>query len=227
MFARVLRYLDSIKARDPAPRSRMEILTYPGVWALAYHRVAHRLFRAEWYFAARAVNHWSRFLTAIDIHPGATIGRNFFIDHGFTVIGETALIGDDVTIYQNVTLGGTSPTDGIAGKRHPTISDGAIIGSGAQVLGPITIGRRARVGANAVVTKDVPEATTVVGIPARATVVEGGQGGDPRFVPYGTPCRDAFDPQTQRIELLRCELETLRRRLDEVLAEQQDHRDRA
>ncbi len=227
MFARVLRYLDSIKARDPAPRSRMEILTYPGVWALAYHRVAHRLFRAEWYFAARAVNHWSRFLTAIDIHPGATIGRNFFIDHGFTVIGETALIGDDVTIYQNVTLGGTSPTDGIAGKRHPTISDGAIIGSGAQVLGPITIGRRARVGANAVVTKDVPEATTVVGIPARATVVEGGQGGDPRFVPYGTPCRDVFDPQTQRIELLRCELETLRRRLDEVLAEQQDHRDRA
>ncbi len=227
MFARVLRYLDSIKARDPAPRSRMEILTYPGVWALAYHRVAHRLFRAEWYFAARAVNHWSRFLTAIDIHPGATIGHNFFIDHGFTVIGETALIGDDVTIYQNVTLGGTSPTDGIAGKRHPTISDGAIIGSGAQVLGPITIGRRARVGANAVVTKDVPEATTVVGIPARATVVEGGQGGDPRFVPYGTPCRDAFDPQTQRIELLRCELETLRRRLDEVLAEQQDHRDRA
>ncbi len=227
MFARVLRYLDSIKARDPAPRSRMEILTYPGVWALAYHRVAHRLFRAEWYFAARAVNHWSRFLTAIDIHPGATIGHNFFIDHGFTVIGETALIGDDVTIYQNVTLGGTSPTDGIAGKRHPTISDGAIIGSGAQVLGPITIGRRARVGANAVVTKDVPEATTVVGIPARATVVEGGQGGDPRFVPYGTPCRDVFDPQTQRIELLRCELETLRRRLDEVLAEQQDHRDRA
>jgi serine O-acetyltransferase len=227
MLARVLRYLDSIKARDPAPRSRVEILTYPGVWALAYHKVAHRLFRAEWYFAARAVNHWSRFLTAIDIHPGAKIGRNFFIDHGFTVIGETAEIGDDVTIYQNVTLGGTSPDNGVAGKRHPTISDGAIIGSGAQVLGPIVIGPRARVGANAVVTKDVPEATTVVGIPARPTTVEGGQGGNPAFVPYGTPCRDAFDPQTQRIELLRCELETLRRRLDEVLAEQQDHRDRA
>ncbi len=227
MLARMLRYLDSIKARDPAPRSRVEILTYPGVWALAYHKVAHRLFRRRWYFAARAVNHWSRFLTAIDIHPGATIGRHFFIDHGFVVIGETAQIGDGVTIYQNVTLGGTSPDNGVAGKRHPTIGNGAIIGSGAQVLGPITIGARARVGANAVVTKDVPEATTVVGIPARPTVVEGGQAGDPRFVPYGTPCRDAFDPQTQRVELLRCELETLRRRLDEVLAEQQDRRDRA
>lgn len=227
MFARVLRYLDSIKARDPAPRSRLEILTYPGVWALGYHRVAHRLFRAEWYFAARAVNHWSRFLTAIDIHPGAKIGRNFFIDHGFTVIGETAEIGDDVTIYQCVTLGGTSPDNGIAGKRHPTLADGSIIGSGAQVLGPITIGPRARVGANAVVTKDVPEGTTVVGIPARPTVVDGGATTERRFVPYGTPCSETFDPQTQRIELLRCELETLRRRLDEMLAEQQDQRDRA
>ncbi len=227
MVARLLRYLDSIKARDPAPRSRAEILTYPGVWAVAFHKLSHRLFRARWYFAARAINHFSRFLTAIDIHPGATIGRHFFIDHGFVVIGETAEIGDGVTIYQNVTLGGTSPDNGIAGKRHPTISDGAIIGSGAQVLGPITIGMRARVGANAVVTKDVPEGTTVVGIPARATVVEGGQAPDPRFVPYGTPCRDNFDPQTQRIELLRCEVETLRRQLDALLAEQQDHRDRA
>ncbi len=227
MVARLLRYLDSIKARDPAPRSRAEILTYPGVWAVAFHKLSHRLFRAGWYFAARAINHFSRFLTAIDIHPGATIGRHFFIDHGFVVIGETAEIGDGVTIYQNVTLGGTSPDNGIAGKRHPTISDGAIIGSGAQVLGPITIGVRARVGANAVVTKDVPEGTTVVGIPARPTVVEGGQAPDPRFVPYGTPCRDNFDPQTQRIELLRCEVETLKRQLDALLAEQQDHRDRA
>lgn len=227
MVARLLRYLDSIKARDPAPRSRAEILTYPGVWAVAFHKVSHRLFRARWYFAARAVNHFSRFLTAIDIHPGATIGRHFFIDHGFVVIGETAEIGDGVTIYQNVTLGGTSPDNGIAGKRHPTISDGAIIGSGAQVLGPITIGVRARVGANAVVTRGVPEGTTVVGIPARPTVVEGGQAADPRFVPYGTPCRDNFDPQTQRVELLRCEVETLKRQLDALLAEQQDHRDRA
>ncbi|HKX36389.1 MAG TPA: serine O-acetyltransferase EpsC, partial [Rhizorhapis sp.] len=170
MLRNLVAYLDSVKLRDPAPRSRWEILLYPGVWALALHRVAHGLFRARLYFLARLVNHFSRFLTAIDIHPGAKIGRRFFIDHGFTVIGETAEIGDDVTIYQCVTLGGTDPANGIAGKRHPTISDGAIIGSGAQVLGPIVVGPRARVGANAVVTKDVPEGAVMVGIPARQTL---------------------------------------------------------
>src|SRR5690606_9565224 len=148
-------YLESVKARDPAARSRWEVLIYPGVWALGLHRVAHWLYGGRLYFLARLVNHLSRGLTAIDIHPGARIGRRFFIDHGFTVIGETAEIGDDVTIYQNVTLGGTNPSNGIAGKRHPTIGDGVIIGSGAQVLGPITVGPRARIGANAVVTKDV------------------------------------------------------------------------
>ncbi|WP_298669662.1 serine O-acetyltransferase EpsC [uncultured Sphingomonas sp.] len=213
-------YLDSIRARDPAPHSRLEILLYPGVWALAWHRVAHRLYRSRLYFLARLVNHFSRFMTAIDIHPGATIGRNFFIDHGFVVIGETAEIGDDVTIYQCVTLGGTSPDNGVAGKRHPTILDGAIIGSGAQVLGPITIGRRSRVGANAVVTKDVAEGAVMVGIPARATVVEGGQADAPKFVPYGTPCSEIFDPATQKVELLRCELEVMRRRLDALMEEQ-------
>src|ERR1700754_3024561 len=148
MKRELIAYLDSIKARDPAPRSRWEILLYPGVLALGLHRVAHWLFNGELYFLARMVNHISRFLTAIDIHPGAKIGANFFIDHGFVVIGETAVIGDDVTIYQQVTLGGTNPTDGVGGKRHPTIEDGVIIGSGAQVLGPITIGARARIGAN-------------------------------------------------------------------------------
>ena len=157
MLSGLVAYLDSVKARDPAPRSRWEVLLYPGVWALGFHRLAHWLYKGELYFLARLVNHLSRFLTAIDIHPGASIGRNFFIDHGFVVIGETAVIGDDVTIYQQVTLGGTNPTDGVAGKRHPTISDGVIIGSGAQVLGPIVVGPRARIGANAVVTKDVPE----------------------------------------------------------------------
>lgn len=213
-------YLDSIRARDPAPRSRAEILTYPGVWALGWHRVANRLFRARLYFLARCVNHFSRATTAIDIHPGATIGRNFFIDHGFVVIGETAHIGDDVTIYQCVTLGGTSPDNGVAGKRHPTISDGAIIGSGAQVLGPITVGRRARVGANAVVTKDVPEGAVMVGIPARATMVDGGAAPPPRFVPYGTPCSEMFDPATQKVEILRCELEAMKKRLDLLLQDQ-------
>lgn len=220
---RLIAYLDSIKARDPAPRSRLEILTYPGVWALAWHRVAHRLFNARLYFLARLVNHFSRVWTAIDIHPGAKIGRNFFIDHGFVVIGETAEIGDNVTIYQCVTLGGTSPDNGVAGKRHPTILEGAIIGSGAQVLGPITVGRGSRIGANAVVTRDVSEGAVMVGIPARATMVEGGQKPQ-EFLAYGTPCSEMFDPQTQKVELLRCELETMRKRLDALLVESEPKR---
>jgi serine O-acetyltransferase len=220
MFGRLAAYLDSIRARDPAPHSRLEILTYPGVWALGWHRVAHALYRRRLFLLARLVNHFSRAWTAIDIHPGATIGRNFFIDHGFVVIGETAEIGDDVTIYQCVTLGGTSPDNGVAGKRHPTLADGVIIGSGAQVLGPILVGPRARVGANAVVTRDVPAGAVMVGIPARPTMVEGGVAEAPsRFVPYGTPCSDMFDPATQRLEIMRCELESMRKRLDALLEE--------
>ncbi len=217
-------YLDSVKARDPAPRSRWEILLYPGVWALGFHRVAHWLFEGNLFFLARLVNHIGRFFTAIDIHPGARIGRNFFIDHGFTVIGETAQIGDDVTIYQNVTLGGTNPADGVAGKRHPTIADGVIIGSGAQVLGPINVGPRARIGANAVVTKDVPEGATMTGIPARPTLVEAEHYAR-EFVPYGTPCSELYDPSTQKIELLQCEIERLRKRVAELAAEREAARD--
>ena len=205
-------YLDSIKARDPAPRSRWEILLYPGVLALGMHRIAHWLFQADMFLLARFVNHLSRALTAIDIHPGAKIGRNFFIDHGFTVIGETAEIGDDVTIYQCVTLGGTSPDNGVAGKRHPTIADGAIIGSGAQVLGPITVGPRARVGANAVVTRDVAPGATMVGIPARPVPVEA-ETYARDFVPYGTPCRDMSEASMTRFDQLERELATLRAEL--------------
>lgn len=212
MFNGLVAYLDSIKARDPAARSRWEILTYPGVWALMLHRVAHWLYRGELFFVARLVNHISRMFTAIDIHPGATIGRNFFIDHGFTVIGETALIGDDVTIYQNVTLGGTNPANGVAGKRHPTLLDGVIVGSGAQVLGPITVGQRARIGANSVVTKDVAEGATMIGIPARSTLM-GVSEYQQAFMPYGTPCSEKFDPATQQLEILKCEVETLRAKL--------------
>lgn len=208
-MAGLVDYLDSIKARDPAPRSRWEILLYPGVLALALHRIAHALFRADLFFLARFVNHFSRFLTAIDIHPGAVIGRNFFIDHGFTVIGETAVIGDDVTIYQNVTLGGTSPDNGVAGKRHPTIGNGVIVGAGAQVLGPVGVGERARIGANAVVTREVPAGATMVGIPARAVVV-GAETYQRDFVPYGTPCREMSEASQTRFDQIERELAELR-----------------
>jgi serine O-acetyltransferase len=217
MASGLLAYLDSVKARDPAPRSRWEILLYPGIWALVFHRLAHWLFKGDLYFLARLVNHLSRMLTAIDIHPGARIGRNFFIDHGFVVIGETAEIGDDVTIYQQVTLGGTNPTSGVGGKRHPTLEDGVIVGSGAQILGPITIGQRARIGANSVVTRDVPEGATMVGIPARSTLVDAEQS-SAAFLPYGT-CRETFDPATQKLELLQCEVEQLRARIAELVEE--------
>jgi serine O-acetyltransferase len=207
MFSRLKTYLDSIHARDPAPRSRWEILLYPGVWAVFFHRIAHWLFEAKLYFLARLVNHFSRFATAIDIHPGATIGRNFFIDHGFTVIGETAEIGDNVTIYQCVTLGGTNPTNGKGGKRHPTLHDNVIIGSGAQIIGPIEVGARARVGANAVVTENVPEGATMVGFKARSTLIPAEEW-IKDFIPYGTmpDCEDADGNRIDCIEKLEGEL---------------------
>lgn len=211
-------YLASIKARDPAPRSHWEILLYPGLWALAWHRVAHWLFEAELFFLARLINHMSRFLTGIDIHPGAKIGRHLFIDHGFTVIGETAEIGDDVTLYQCVTLGGTDPANGVAGKRHPTLANGVIVGSGAQILGPITVGERARVGANAVVTKDVMPGAVMVGIPAKPMLVDANEYARD-FTPYGTPCCDGFDPQTQKLELLQCQLIEMQGRIAGLMAE--------
>ena len=218
MLPGLVAYLDSVKARDPAPRSRWEILLYPGVWALGFHRLAHWLYKGELYFLARFVNHIGRFLTAIDIHPGASIGANFFIDHGFVVIGETAVVGDDVTIYQNVTLGGTNPSSGAGGNRHPTIGNHVIIGSGAQVLGPIRVADRARIGANAVVTRDVLEGATMVGIPARSTLVSAEQSAS-CFLPYGTVCTEPSDPATQKLEQLQCEVEQLRRRLAELIEE--------
>lgn len=218
MAGGLFEYLDSIRARDPAPRSRWEILLYPGVLAVALHRIAHWLFEGRLFFLARFVNHLARFLTAVDIHPGARIGRNLFIDHGFTVIGETAEIGDNVTIYQCVTLGGTNPANGIAGKRHPTLSDGVIVGSGAQVLGPIVVGEGARVGANAVVTKDVPAGAVMVGIPAKPTLVDAEQYAQ-EFMPYGTVCSDLCDPAGQRLEAMKAEIDKLQGRIDALLAE--------
>ena len=208
-------YLDSIRARDPAPRSRWEVLLYPGVMALGLHRVAHWLFGAQLYFLARLVNHFSRMLTAIDIHPGATIGKNFFIDHGFTVIGETAEIGDNVTIYQCVTLGGTNPTNGKGGKRHPTLEDNVIIGSGAQIIGPITIGKRGRVGANAVVLDNVPEGATMVGLKARSTLMPAEEWLR-EFIPYGTPCDE---PCEEMIGTGNRRIEEMQKQMAEMQAE--------
>ena len=168
-----------VKARDPAARNVVEILlTYPGVHAIIWHRLANRLWRSRFKFPARFLSWFARLVTNVDIHPGATIGRNFFIDHGAgVVIGETAEVGDNVTLYHGVTLGGVSWS---AGKRHPTIEDGVLVGAGAKILGPIKVGAGARIGANSVVVEDVPPGVTAVGIPARIVrepLRRGGAGG--------------------------------------------------
>jgi len=161
--------IDCVLARDPAARNRFEVFcTYPGLHALLAHRLAHLLWGRGWKFVARFLSFLSRMMTNIDIHPGATIGRRFFIDHGAgVVIGETAEIGNDVTLYHEVTLGGTSFTKG---KRHPTLEDGVLIGAGAKILGPVRLGRDVNVGANSVVIADVPAGMTVVGIPGRVVL---------------------------------------------------------
>ncbi|MFO7593634.1 MAG: serine O-acetyltransferase [Pseudomonadota bacterium] len=166
MFERLREDIDCIFQRDPAARTSFEVLTaYPGLHAVLFHRLAHRLWTAGWKWPARMISGLSRWFTGIEIHPGATIGRRFFIDHGMgVVIGETAIIGDDCTIYHGVTLGGTSWRKG---KRHPTLENNVVVGAGAKVLGPITIGSGARIGSNAVVVKSIPTATTVVGVPGR------------------------------------------------------------
>ncbi|MDX9699005.1 MAG: serine O-acetyltransferase [Rhodocyclaceae bacterium] len=167
MFSRLREDLASVRERDPAARSTWEVLTcYPGVHALLFHRLAHAAWRRGFYWLGRFISHVSRFLTGIEIHPGASIGRRVFIDHGMgVVIGETAEIGDDCTIYQGVTLGGTSLYRGA--KRHPTLERGVVVGAGAKVLGGFTVGEGAKVGSNAVVVKPVPAGCTAVGNPAR------------------------------------------------------------
>ncbi len=166
MFARIKEDVQSVFRRDPAARNTFEVLTnYPGLHALLLHRAAHRLWRHRLFWLGRSLSTFSRWLTGVEIHPGAKIGRRFFIDHGMgVVIGETAIIGDDVTLYQGVTLGGTSWNKG---KRHPTLGNGVVVGAGAKVLGPFEVGENAKVGSNAVVTKAVPAEATVVGIPGR------------------------------------------------------------
>ncbi len=167
VWGRVREDLRAARLRDPAARSSLEIaLLYPGLHAIWAHRVFHWLWQRGFRFLARAGSQFVRFLTGIEIHPGATIGRRFFIDHGSgVVIGETAEVGDDVMLYHGVTLGGRTHD---SGKRHPTLGDGVAVGAGAKVLGPITIGARSAIGANAVVTKDAPEDSVLVGVPAKS-----------------------------------------------------------
>ncbi|WP_311063388.1 serine O-acetyltransferase [Vreelandella sp.] len=166
MFQRLREDINSVFDRDPAARNFLEVLTnYPGLHALLLHRCSHWMWKKNLKWLARTLSTFSRWLTGIEIHPGATIGRRFFIDHGMgVVIGETALVGDNVTLYQGVTLGGTSWNKG---KRHPTLEDGVIVGAGAKILGPFTVGAGAKIGSNAVVTKEVPAGATVVGIPGK------------------------------------------------------------
>ena len=186
------KFLQSIIDRDPAAKSKLSlILTYPGVKAVFFHRIANFFSVAKFDLIARIISQFSRFLTGIEIHPGARIGKNLFIDHGMgVVIGETSEIGDNVTIYHMATLGGIAPSinsnDQRNIKRHPTIEDEVVIGAGAQVLGPVRVGRCAKIGANAVITKDVPEKAVMVGIPAKNVGLA-----DSEFKPYGiTPDSD-------------------------------------
>ncbi|MDG2252825.1 MAG: serine O-acetyltransferase [Methylophilaceae bacterium] len=198
MFQKIKSDLSIVFDRDPAARSYIEIITtYPGVHAILFHRLAHLFWRVKLYWVARATSYLSRIITGIEIHPGAVIGRRFFIDHGMgVVIGETAIIGDDCTIYHGVTLGGTSWKQG---KRHPTLEDKVVIGAGAKILGPITIGSGAKIGSNAVVVKDIPKNATAVGIPAR--LVDESTQKTNSFSPYAVG-KDEDDPMVQSIQEL-------------------------
>jgi len=210
MFSRIKEDIHCVFDRDPAARNAFEVLTtYPGVHAILLHRLAHFLWRKEFRWLARFLSAFSRWITGIEIHPGASIGRRFFIDHGMgVVIGETAEIGDDCTLYHGVTLGGTSWEKG---KRHPTLGNDVVVGAGAKVLGPITLGNGARIGSNAVVVKDVPAKATVVGVPGRAVSKDAASSEKERtrnaqarkmgFDAYGVT-RDAPDPVAHAINCI-------------------------
>jgi serine O-acetyltransferase len=223
MFKMLREEIDAMMQRDPAARSRLEVaICYSGLHAIVMHRLAHGAWNRGWRLTARALSQFNRFVTGIEIHPAARIGKRFFIDHGMgVVIGETAKIGDEVTLYHDVTLGGVAPSVDSESqrdrKRHPTLEDRVIVGSGAQILGPITVGECARVGANAVITKDVADGVTVVGIPGR--VVQARESADrERFSPYGTPMGDLPDPLAKGIESLMEQVSGLQARVEELEA---------
>ena len=208
MFDRINEDIDCVFGRDPAARTRFEVLTtYPGIHAVLMHRLSHSLWRHGYQWLARVLSNLARWLTGIEIHPGAQIGRRFFIDHGMgVVIGETAVIGDDCTLYHGVTLGGTSWEKG---KRHPTLGRDVVVGAGAKVLGPINIGDHSRIGSNAVVVKSVPPKSTVVGVPGRMIQIKSDEHAERRaavaerigFDAYGAT-RDAPDPVAHAINCM-------------------------
>lgn len=226
MFERLKEDIDCVFARDPAARNTLEVVTaYPGLHARLMHRLSHFLWTRGFKWLARMNSHLARFLTGIEIHPGATIGRRFFIDHGMgVVIGETAEIADDCTLYHGVTLGGTSWEKG---KRHPTLQNGVVVGAGAKVLGPITVGTDARIGSNAVVVKDVPDGATVVGVPGR---IAGGDRTDDvtsaerkktaerlGFDAYGQ-VRDLRDPLSQAVDSMLDHAKSVDTQIEEIHA---------
>jgi serine O-acetyltransferase len=217
VFAELRRDIQAVLERDPAARSTLEVLLcYPGVHALAFHRLGHRLWRASWRTLARFVSHVSRFLTGIEIHPAAVIGPGLFIDHGMgVVIGETAEVGENVTLLQGVTLGGTSLK---REKRHPTLGNNVVVGAGAKIIGAFKIGDGSRIGAGSVVVREVPTNSVVVGVPGRVTYrdgqrVAGGIDLDQTDLP--DPVSKAIEQLVERIRALEAELETVRKKIEE------------
>lgn len=212
------------RERDPAARSNLEVLLcYPGLHAVMWHNLSHWLWRHDLRLLGRFSSHIARWLTGIEIHPAARLGRRLVIDHGMgVVIGETAEVGDDCYLYHQVTLGVARTS---SGKRHPTVGNNVIIGAGAKVLGPITIGNNARVGANSVVLDNVPDDTTVVGMPARPVERSGSRGRKvPGFDPYGIPCDDSLDPLLRDLDQMHCELAELEARVARIAEEQMRQR---
>jgi serine O-acetyltransferase len=219
MFEAFRRDVTAAMERDPAVRSRLEVvLCYPGVHALAFHRFGHRLWVAGWFVTARFVSHVSRFLTGIEIHPGARIGSGVFIDHGMgLVIGETAEVGDDVTLYQGVTLGGTSLK---REKRHPTLERDVVVGTGAAVIGAITVGEGARIGAGSVVVAEVPPNSVVVGVPGKVIYRDGRKVAprlDLEHADLPDPLTKAVEQMLDRMHVLESEVRSLRRALDQAV----------
>ena len=221
MFTRIREDIACVFERDPAARSTWEVITcYPGFHALLIHRLAHRLWRMKLRWLARFVSHVSRFLTGIEIHPGAKVGRRVFIDHGMgVVIGETAELGDDCTLYHGVTLGGTSWNKG---KRHPTLRQGVVIGAGAKVLGPVVVGEGAKIGSNAVVVKDVPAGATALGIPARVILDEQDKTREEKaaklgFSAYAVTAKAEDDPLAKAVQGLLDHSVDMDRRIELIL----------